>query len=76
MGKQGHMTNMNPEAGNRAREQTDIRKAITQVIEFSPISADASDGERQVCVLMLARLRNPREPGALKHQGEEEREQA
>ena len=69
------MTNINPKAGNRAREQTDIGKAITQVIELSPMSADAHDRDRQVCVLMVSRLRNPREPGALERQGEEEREQ-
>lgn len=34
-----------------------------------PIIADARDRERQVCVMMIAGVRNAGEPGALKRQG-------
>jgi hypothetical protein len=35
----------------------------------SPIIADVRDGGRQVCVMMLAGVRNAMEPGILERQG-------
>ena len=37
---------------------------------MSPIIADARDGGRQVCILMVAGVRNAGEPGTFECQGE------
>ena len=36
---------------------------------MSPIIADARDGVRQVCVIMVSVVRNAREPGAFECHG-------
>ena len=60
----GHMT-INAEAGKSAGEQTDIGEVMTEVIEVSPIIADARVMGRQVRVMMVAGVHNAGEHGTL-----------
>jgi hypothetical protein len=65
---------MNAAAGKQRWGTDKYRRGNKQVIESRWVQwiADARDEGRQVCVTMVAGVRNAGEPGNLEHQGEEQ----
>ena len=64
---------INAAAGNRAGELTNIGEVINRGLSPGESNiADACVEGRQVCVMMVAGVRNAGQPGALERQGEEQ----